>query len=91
MPLTHVRTFCAHHHEYNAHDRVYPAVCMRYAQEAASDASAAAGYALNRHEVLGWLWLAGESEIAYPHLTTLWGFGAGQDLGGRLCRREARS
>jgi acyl-CoA thioester hydrolase len=38
---------------------------MRYAQEAAFDASAAAGYDLDRYEELDRLWLARESEIEY--------------------------
>ena len=67
MPLTHIRTFRVRHHECNAHEQVYPAVYMRYAQEAAFDASAAAGYNLKRYEELDRLWLARESEIEYLH------------------------
>jgi acyl-CoA thioester hydrolase len=67
MPLTHVRTFRVRHHECNAHEHVYPAVYMRYAQEAAFDASAAAGYDLDRYEELDRLWLARETEIEYLH------------------------
>ena len=65
MPLTHTRTFRVRHYECNAHDQVYPAVYMRYAQEAAFDASAAAGYDMARYEELDRLWLARESEIEY--------------------------
>jgi acyl-CoA thioester hydrolase len=67
MPLTHVRTFRVRHHECNAHEQVFPAVYMRYAQEAAFDASAAAGYDLKHYEELDRLWLARESEIEYLH------------------------
>ena len=67
MPLTHIRTFRVRHHECNAHDQVYPAVYMRYAQEAAFDASAAAGYDLKRYEKLDRIWLARETEIEYLH------------------------
>lgn len=65
MPLTHVRTFRVRHHECNAHNQVYPAVYMRYAQETAFDASAAAGYDMDRYEELDRLWLARETEIEY--------------------------
>jgi acyl-CoA thioester hydrolase len=65
MPLTHVRTFCVRHHECNAYGHVHPAVYMRYAQESAFDASAAAGYDMARYEELDRLWLARETEIEY--------------------------
>ena len=65
MPLTHTRTFRVRHYECNAHDQVFPAVYMRYAQEAAFAATAAAGYDLARYEELDRLWLARESEIEY--------------------------
>jgi acyl-CoA thioester hydrolase len=67
MPLTHIRTFRVRYHECNAHAQVYPAVYMRYAQEAAFDASAAAGYDMDRYEALDRLWLARETEIEYLH------------------------
>ena len=67
MPLTHIRTFRVRHYECNAHDQVFPAVYMRYAQEAAFAATAAAGYDLARYEELDRLWLARESEIEYLH------------------------
>ena len=67
MPLTHIRTFRVRHHECNAHEQVYPAVFMRYAQEAAFDASAAAGYDMDRYQELDRLWLARETEIEYLH------------------------
>jgi acyl-CoA thioester hydrolase len=67
MPLTHVRTFRVRHYECNAHDQVFPAVYMRYAQEAAFDATAAAGFDLARYEELDRLWLARDSEIDYLH------------------------
>jgi acyl-CoA thioester hydrolase len=65
MPLTHLRTFRVRHHECDAYGRVRPAVYMRYAQEAAFDASAAAGYDMERYTELDRLWLARESEIEY--------------------------
>jgi acyl-CoA thioester hydrolase len=67
MPLTHLRTFRVRHHECDAYGTVHPAVYMRYAQETAFDASAAAGYDMDRYEALDRLWLARESEIHYLH------------------------
>jgi acyl-CoA thioester hydrolase len=40
---------------------------MRYAQEAAFDASAAAGYNMDRYEEIDRLWLARETQIEYLH------------------------
>ncbi len=65
MPLTHLRTFRVRHHECDAHGHVRPEVYMRYAQEAAFDASAAAGYSMDRYEEIDRLWLARETEIEY--------------------------
>jgi acyl-CoA thioester hydrolase len=67
MPLTHLRTFRVRHHECDAYGTVHPAVYMRYAQETAFDASAAAGYDMDRYEELDRLWLARDSEIDYLH------------------------
>lgn len=67
MLLIHIRTFRVRHHECDAYGRVHPAVYMRYAQEAAFDASAAAGYGLDRYQELDRLWLARESEIEVLH------------------------
>ena len=67
MPLTHIRTFRVRHYECNAHKQVFPAVYMRYAQEAAFDASAAAGFDMDRYEELDRLWLVRETEIEYLH------------------------
>ena len=67
MPLTHIRTFRVRHYECNAHNQLFPAVYMRYAQEAAFGATAAAGYDLARYEELDRLWLARQSEIEYLH------------------------
>ena len=65
MPLTHVRTFRVRHHECDAQGHVHPAVFMRYAQEAAFDASAAAGYDMKRYHEIDRLWLVREAEIEY--------------------------
>ena len=67
MPLTHVRAFRVRHHECDACGNVRPEVYMRYAQEAAFDASSAAGYGMDRYEEIDRLWLARETEIDYLH------------------------
>ncbi|HSJ58620.1 MAG TPA: thioesterase family protein [Anaerolineae bacterium] len=65
MPLTHKRTFRVRHYECDAYGHVNHANYVRYMQEAAFDASAAAGYDLARYESMGRLWLIRETEIEY--------------------------
>ena len=52
MPLTHVRTFQVRYHECDSYGRVNHTNYLRYMQEAAFDASAAAGYDLVRYEAI---------------------------------------
>jgi len=63
MPLTHVRTFRVRQYECDAHGRVRCANYLRYMQEAALDASAAAGYDVTRYEAMGRAWLIRETDI----------------------------
>ena len=65
MPLTHVRTFRVRHYECDAYGHVNYANYLRYMQEAAFDASAAAGYDLDRYEAMGRHWLVRETDIEY--------------------------
>lgn len=65
MPLTHVRTFRVRHHECDAYGHVNHANYLRYMQEAAFDATAAAGYDLAHYEAMGCHWLARETDIEY--------------------------
>ncbi|MBN1657626.1 MAG: acyl-CoA thioesterase [Anaerolineae bacterium] len=65
MPLSHRRTFRVRHYECDAYGHVNHANYIRYMQEAAFDASAAAGYDLARYESMGRLWLIRETEIEY--------------------------
>jgi len=67
MPLTHIRTFRIRHHECDTYGRVHAPVFMRYAQESAFDATAAAGYDHKRYEELDRLWLIRETDIEYLH------------------------
>ena len=65
MPLTHVRTFRVRYYECDPRGRVHDANYLRYMQEAAFDATAAAGYDLARYQAMNRIWLARETEIEY--------------------------
>lgn len=65
MSLTHTRCFRIRHYECDAHGRLNNAVYLRYMQETAFDASAAAGYDQARYRAMGRLWLIHETYIYY--------------------------
>lgn len=65
MALTHVRTFRVRHYECDAYGHVNNVNYLRYMQETAFDASAAAGYDMARYEALGCHWLVRETEVEY--------------------------
>ncbi|MEJ2209670.1 MAG: thioesterase [Anaerolineae bacterium] len=65
MPLTHVRALRVRHYECGPDGLVRAANYLRYMQEAAFDASAAAGYDMERYEAMGCHWLIRETEIEY--------------------------
>ncbi len=65
MPLTHERTFRVRHYECDAYGHVNHANYLRYMQETAFDASAAAGYDTARYEAMGRIWLIRETDITY--------------------------
>jgi acyl-CoA thioester hydrolase len=65
MPLTHLRTFRVRYYECDAFKRLNHTNYLRYMQEAAFDASAAAGYGLARYEAMERLWLVRETDIEY--------------------------
>ena len=65
MPLTRTRLFRVRHYECDVEGRLRAANYVRYMQEAAFDASAAAGYDLARYEAMGYFWLIRETEIEY--------------------------
>ncbi len=65
MPLVHTRNFRVRHYECDAYGHLNNAVYLRYMQEAAFDASAAAGYGVLQYEQLGRLWLVRDTEIEY--------------------------
>src|SRR5258707_13994256 len=65
MPLTHERAFRIRQYECDAYGHVNNTNYLRYMQEAAFDASAAAGYDVARYAALGHHWLIRETEIEY--------------------------
>lgn len=65
MPLVHTRNFRVRHYECDAYGHLNNANYLRYMQEAAFDASAAAGYGVLQYEQLGRLWLVRDTEIEY--------------------------
>lgn len=64
-PLTHERTFRIRHYECDAYGHLNHANYLRLMQEAAFDASAAAGYDLARYEELGTWWWIRATDITY--------------------------
>ena len=65
MPLTHSRTLRVRHYECDAYGHVNNANYVRYMQETAFDASAAAGYGIVRYAEMGRVWLVRDTDIEY--------------------------
>ena len=65
MPLIHERTFRVRHHECDIHRIVRDASYLRFMQETAFDASAAAGYGQRRYVAIGKLWLIRETDVDF--------------------------
>ncbi len=65
MPLTHESTFRVRYGECDALGHVNNTHYLRYMQEAAFDASAAAGYGVARYASMNRLWVARQTEIEY--------------------------
>ncbi len=65
MSLTHERTFRVRHYECDPYGHVNHANYLRYMQEAAFDASAAAGYDVARYNELNRTWLVRATDISY--------------------------
>lgn len=63
MPRTHERPFRVRHVECDFHGRLYPAHMLRYMQEAALDASAAAGFSVAWYDAHGRMWLIRATEL----------------------------
>ena len=65
MPRTHERTFRVRHYECDAYDSVYYTNYLRYIQETAMDASAAAGFGAAWYASRGFVWLVHHTEIEF--------------------------
>jgi acyl-CoA thioester hydrolase len=65
MPMIYERTFRVRHHECDIHRIVRDACYFRYMQEAAFDASTAAGYGQRRYVAMGMLWLIRETDVEF--------------------------
>jgi YbgC/YbaW family acyl-CoA thioester hydrolase len=65
MPLTHERTFRVRHYECGLQKLARGAVYLRYTQETALDATAAAGYDEARYRAMNRLWLIRESRLDF--------------------------
>jgi acyl-CoA thioester hydrolase len=65
MPLTHTRRFPIRHYECDLYGQVNPSNYVRYMQETAFDASAAAGYPLARYATMDRYWLVHDTEVEY--------------------------
>jgi acyl-CoA thioester hydrolase len=65
MPLTTARTFRVRSYECDAHGHLNNAYYLRYMQETAFDASAAAGYDMERYNLMERHWLIRESNIEF--------------------------
>jgi acyl-CoA thioester hydrolase len=73
MPLIHVKTFTVRHYECSADGRLAQPYYVRYMQEAAFEASGAAGYGLERYERMGQHWLVRQTEIEFLGRTAAYG------------------
>lgn len=65
MPLTHTRAFRVRYHECDAYGHVNNVSYLRYMQEAAFDASAAAGYGFARYQDMNRNWLVRRTDVEY--------------------------
>lgn len=65
MPLTHTRVFRVRYYECDGYGHVSNSNYLRYMQEAASDASTAAGYGPQRYDEMNRVWLVRETDIEY--------------------------
>ena len=67
MPRVHERTFRVRYYECDTYGCVKHASYLNYMQEAAFDASAAAGYSMARYAAMDRYWLVRETDIEYLH------------------------
>ncbi|MBN1680310.1 MAG: acyl-CoA thioesterase [Anaerolineae bacterium] len=67
MPLVHERSFRVRHYECDAYGHVNHVNYLRFMQEAAMDASTAAGYGLVQYQAMQRQWWIRETDISYLH------------------------
>ena len=67
MPLVFERAFRVRHYECDPYGHVNHVNYLRYMQQAAMDASEAAGYDVARYQAMGRLWFVRETDIEYLH------------------------
>jgi len=65
MPLIQTRTFRIRHYECDGYGHVNSVNYLRYMQETAFDATAAAGYDVTRYDSMNRIWLARETDVEY--------------------------
>lgn len=65
MPLTHTRQFRIRHYECDAYGHLNNVNYLRYMQETAFDASAAAGYGQSKYAAMGRIWLIRANDVEY--------------------------
>ncbi len=65
MPLTTTRSFRVRYFECDSFEHLNNAYYVRYMQEAAFDASKAAGFDLNRYQQMNRLWLVHRTKIGF--------------------------
>lgn len=65
MPLTHIRSFPVRYYECDTYAHLNNGNYLRYMQEAAFDASGAAGYDNHRYHQLGAIWLIRDTEVEF--------------------------
>lgn len=65
MPLTHTRSFPVRYYECDTYAHLNNGNYLRYMQEAAFDASRAAGYDNNRYHQLNAIWLIRDTEVEF--------------------------
>lgn len=69
--MVHQRNFRVRHYECDVNGRAHSATYLNFMQEAAFDASAAAGYDFARYSDLGLSWLVRETDITYLRPTAM--------------------
>jgi len=65
MPMTHTRSFQVRYSECDMYEHVNNSHYLRYMAETAFDASAAAGYGMEKYKQMGRIWLIRENQVEF--------------------------